>query len=39
VKHLVESLGGVVSVGSEPGRGSQFSVRFPRARREPARSA
>ena len=39
VKHLAESLGGVVSVSSEPGRGSQFSVRFPRARREPARSA
>ena len=39
VKHLVESLGGVVSVRSEPGRGSQFSVRFPMARREPARSA
>jgi two-component system phosphate regulon sensor histidine kinase PhoR len=39
VKHLVESLGGVVSVSSEPGRGSRFSVRFPRARREPARSA
>jgi len=39
VKHLVESLGGLVSVSSEPGRGSQFSVRFPRARREPARSA
>jgi two-component system, OmpR family, phosphate regulon sensor histidine kinase PhoR len=38
VKHLAESLGGVVSVSSEPGRGSQFSVRFPRARREPARS-
>ena len=39
VKHLVESLGGAVSVRSEPGRGSQFSVRFPMARREPARSA
>ena len=39
VKHLAESLGGVVSVSSEPGRGSQFSVRFPMARREPARSA
>jgi cystathionine beta-lyase/cystathionine gamma-synthase len=36
---LAESLGGVVSVSSEPGRGSQFSVRFPMARREPARSA
>jgi len=39
VKHLAESLGGMVSVRSEPGRGSQFTVRFPRARREPARSA
>jgi two-component system phosphate regulon sensor histidine kinase PhoR len=39
VKHLVESLGGVVSVSSEPGRGSRFSVRFPMARREPARTA
>ena len=39
VKHLVESLGGSVSVTSEPGRGSRFTVRLPMARREPARSA
>jgi two-component system, OmpR family, phosphate regulon sensor histidine kinase PhoR len=39
VKHLAESLGGVVSVSSEPGRGSQFTVRFPRARKEAARTA
>jgi two-component system phosphate regulon sensor histidine kinase PhoR len=39
VKHLVESLGGVVSVTSEPGQGSRFRVGLPMARREPARSA
>jgi two-component system phosphate regulon sensor histidine kinase PhoR len=39
VKHLVESLGGTVSVSSERGEGSRFSVRFPVARREAARTA
>jgi len=39
VKHLAESLGGAVSVSSEPGVGSRFSVRLPMARREPARTA
>jgi two-component system, OmpR family, phosphate regulon sensor histidine kinase PhoR len=39
VKHLVESLGGTVSVSSERGQGSRFSVRFPVARREAARTA
>jgi len=39
VKHLVESVGGAVSVTSEPGLGSRFRVRFPLARREPARTA
>jgi two-component system, OmpR family, phosphate regulon sensor histidine kinase PhoR len=39
VKHLVESLGGTVSVSSERGQGSRFSVRFPMARREAARTA
>jgi two-component system phosphate regulon sensor histidine kinase PhoR len=34
VKHLTESLQGAVSVTSEPGRGSRFTVRLPRARRE-----
>jgi two-component system, OmpR family, phosphate regulon sensor histidine kinase PhoR len=32
VKHLTESLGGAVSVTSEPGRGSRFTVRVPAAR-------
>jgi len=39
VKHLVESLGGSVSVSSEQGAGSRFSVRFPVVRREAARTA
>jgi signal transduction histidine kinase len=39
VKHLVESLGGAVSVSSEPGRGSRFVVRLPVSRREVARPA
>ncbi|HEU0107859.1 MAG TPA: ATP-binding protein [Vicinamibacteria bacterium] len=39
VKHLVESLGGTVAVSSERGEGSRFSVRFPVARREAARTA
>jgi two-component system, OmpR family, phosphate regulon sensor histidine kinase PhoR len=39
VKHLVESLGGAVSVTSEPGRGSRFVVRLPVSRREVARPA
>jgi two-component system phosphate regulon sensor histidine kinase PhoR len=34
VKHLAESLGGSVSVTSEPGRGSRFTVRMPTSRRE-----
>jgi two-component system, OmpR family, phosphate regulon sensor histidine kinase PhoR len=40
VKHLAESMGGSVSVTSEPGRGARFTVRLPTSRREaPARSA
>jgi two-component system phosphate regulon sensor histidine kinase PhoR len=39
VKHLVESLGGVVAVSSEVGRGSRFSVRLPMARKPEARPA
>ena len=39
VKHLVESLGGAVSVSSEPGRVSRFVVRLPLSRREVARPA
>ncbi len=29
VKHLAEGMGGAVSVSSEPGRGSRFTVRIP----------
>jgi len=32
VRHTVERSGGSVSVDSEPGRGSVFTLRFPRAR-------
>ncbi len=34
VKHLCESLGGAVSVASEPGRGSRFTVKLPMMRRD-----
>jgi two-component system, OmpR family, phosphate regulon sensor histidine kinase PhoR len=36
VRHLAESLGGAISVSSEPGRGSRFVVKVPMARREAA---
>jgi two-component system phosphate regulon sensor histidine kinase PhoR len=36
VKHLVQAMGGEVYVESEPGRGSTFRLRLPRADRRPA---